>query len=836
MKRTLFKAVLVSSLCLASSFSIVNRANAAVVSNNLPVPVYVNGATLNYSTGLNIGKTAGNLNSTVQTQAATAADGSAKLNIDLGTTTKTAILNYNSFNVAEGKAVNFNFGATGQSALNRVTGAGAGYASKILGNLTQTGQDGAVFIINPNGLLFGKNSSVNVGAFTASTLNYTSDTLNNTSDRKIILSRAGLTPNGIYLESGSKITTKNGALFASSGIADLGANITAGSKNVQFITGDGVTFKFADNTNSESVPVAAEDVVSSTILPSQVAYSNGYKDVQHTIIIKGGTVSGQNVVAISGINKLLTTPFEEIVNIDGIINAGTLLGSKGGEIRISAQNNDNSGKTNAGLAGVKINGNLTAGVGSSGSVTINADKFSMGDNAQISTDSLNISPTTANKPVLLGDGTLNNAYAISNTSLLDKINSKNITVGNKNTISDITGTAFKLGVKGNNPVNMTLSTTGKINSALILTNSGSSLNFTNPNEVNIAVTNPYGMGNVLNSGQINSTGNVSFDLNGIMLNTGNITGQNIFIRSNLGSISTGSIAAKEDIDLLADSSLKTADLTAGYSAKVCANSINTGNVKANGNFTAEYVLSNGVIINSKNITVKNIDCGWDMNLKGSLISSENITAGGNLIFNADYDSSADSKIKAGNLTAGSDLILLGKTISTENLSSGTAVSIVGNLDFNNKIKSSISTKDIKARWNIYEAGIGPILNGNLTTDGIVELHALSDGIDTADIKAGGYIYQTANDHISNGNLTAGSNAVLEAYSGRIFTKDINAGGYISETAGLDIVNGNLTAKSNINLSTDFGITTGTLSANPYIYLRGGTYSLGKTINGKVIYN
>ncbi|MDP8216622.1 MAG: filamentous hemagglutinin N-terminal domain-containing protein, partial [Candidatus Kaelpia imicola] len=73
------------------------------------------------------------------------------LNID---TSDRVIINYNSFSIANPEAVNFNQPGGDSVALNRVTG---GSISEILGTLTANGK---IFLVNPNGVLFGPNSSV----------------------------------------------------------------------------------------------------------------------------------------------------------------------------------------------------------------------------------------------------------------------------------------------------------------------------------------------------------------------------------------------------------------------------------------------------------------------------------------------------------------------------------------------------------------------------------------------------------------------------------------------------------------------------------------------------
>lgn len=77
--------------------------------------------------------------------------------------TNSAILNWNSFSIAHGESVIFQQPNSSSVALNRVTG---GQASSILGNLTANGH---VWLLNPNGILFGVGSVVNVAGLIATT-------------------------------------------------------------------------------------------------------------------------------------------------------------------------------------------------------------------------------------------------------------------------------------------------------------------------------------------------------------------------------------------------------------------------------------------------------------------------------------------------------------------------------------------------------------------------------------------------------------------------------------------------------------------------------------------
>lgn len=76
-----------------------------------------------------------------------------------------AIINWQSFSVLPGELTRFIQQSASSSVLNRITGQDP---SKILGALQSNGK---VFLINPNGILFGTGSQVNVNGLVASSLN-----------------------------------------------------------------------------------------------------------------------------------------------------------------------------------------------------------------------------------------------------------------------------------------------------------------------------------------------------------------------------------------------------------------------------------------------------------------------------------------------------------------------------------------------------------------------------------------------------------------------------------------------------------------------------------------
>ncbi|EGA4326477.1 filamentous hemagglutinin N-terminal domain-containing protein, partial [Salmonella enterica] len=75
--------------------------------------------------------------------------------------TQNMATNWHSFDIGKNNTVQFVQPNSSSVALNRVTGASG---SQIMGTLKANGQ---VFILNPNGVLFGKNARVDVGGLVA---------------------------------------------------------------------------------------------------------------------------------------------------------------------------------------------------------------------------------------------------------------------------------------------------------------------------------------------------------------------------------------------------------------------------------------------------------------------------------------------------------------------------------------------------------------------------------------------------------------------------------------------------------------------------------------------
>jgi filamentous hemagglutinin family protein len=136
-----------------------------------------------------------------------AAFGGTSAQMTITQSTPNVAINWQSFGIQAGESVQFVQPSSASVALNRVIGADP---SAIMGRLSANGQ---VFLINPNGILFGPNASVNVNGLVASTVNM--------SDADLMSGHYGL------VGAGAGTVVNQGAIHAANGgsVVLLGSSV-----------------------------------------------------------------------------------------------------------------------------------------------------------------------------------------------------------------------------------------------------------------------------------------------------------------------------------------------------------------------------------------------------------------------------------------------------------------------------------------------------------------------------------------------------------------------------------------------------------------------------------
>ena len=240
-------------------------------------------------------------------------------------------LNWQSFNIAPQETVTFQQPSAAAVAVNHIFDTNG---SQILGHLNANGQ---VYLINPNGILFGKGSVVNVGGLVASTLNPDDSTPGSTT-RSFSGTGAGsvsnegtitAAPGGYVVLMGNRVSN-TGTIVAQMGSVGLGA-------------GSAVTLTF-NNDNLVSIQVDRSTLNSLAANGGliqadggRVVMTAGARDALLASAVNNtGVIEAQTVEDHEGAITLLAGMSAGQVNVGGTLDASAPNGGNGGAIETSA--------------------------------------------------------------------------------------------------------------------------------------------------------------------------------------------------------------------------------------------------------------------------------------------------------------------------------------------------------------------------------------------------------------------------------------------------------------------------------------------------------------------
>ncbi|NLE64519.1 MAG: filamentous hemagglutinin N-terminal domain-containing protein [Elusimicrobia bacterium] len=301
--------------------------------------------------------------------------------MDINVGVNNSIGNYAEFNVGSGYTANINHATAGWNSLHRVGGAAT---SLIFGNLNSNGN---VFLINPNGILFGAGAQVDMPGLVASTLNISNaDFL---AGNYKFQTTGGL---GSVMNGGT-ITVRNGGYLAllSPQVYNFGT-IVADTGRVLLASGDAMTLNLDDAGDISAV-------ISDGTLNSLASNT-------------GNITVGNGKVVLTA--KSLNAVLDNIVNNTGIINAVNMVDDNGVvELRASNGSVSNSGVIKSGTIravaseDVTNSGNLKA----TDLVRLQAGDDVINNNLIVSNDRVSIQAT--------GDITNNGRMTTSATVMTD---------------------------------------------------------------------------------------------------------------------------------------------------------------------------------------------------------------------------------------------------------------------------------------------------------------------------------------------------------------------------------------------------------------------------------
>jgi len=584
-------------------------------------------------------------------------------------------INWDKFNIASDEIVNFKQPDVNSIALNRVVG---NEKSIINGALNANGQ---VWILNSNGVLFGKNAKINTAGLLATTKNLSDDDFNN--------------KNYNFKGSSSESVINLGEIdISDSGYATLIANTVSNEGTIKAVRG--------------SVRLVGADEVSINLNGNSIVDLTVNKGVLDSLVENKGAIyadGGEIYLTTNAVDELL----KGVVNNEGIIEANSLDGVTG-FVELFAHDGE-----------AKIGGTITAKEGfvetSGKDFTFNDAKIEAGEwlidpvditidqaladaiegqldsgNVTIETDANNNPDTSANESGSGGDifVTGNIEYTGTNDSSLTLKAYRNIIFGDSftpTTKGSISSTSAALDVTlwsragGNNEA-----TDGRVGSVWLP--QGSSIS-TNGGDVIIGggqdALSGYALGSYTISGENNSLFR-GVSINGdINVSEGfDLPGGNIFIRGK-GSTSQN-VSAARGVSIAGGSTVRTTgdgNITIYGIAKGSSSAVGLGDdffteLDSTGSVSTTY---GDIYINAKNDNSEHNS----INVEGDSLIFANY---GDMVLNAN-----DSNIFFNNGIAANNLLFLNaNNVTINNLSTVNSLvgsNITGNLLFANERSLSI---------------------------------------------------------------------------------------------------------------------------------------------------
>ncbi|WP_151449020.1 two-partner secretion domain-containing protein [Lacisediminimonas profundi] len=521
-------------------------------------------------------------------------------------TTANAVINWQSFNIGQGQSVQFVQPSASSVALNRVMDANP---SSIMGSLSGNGK---VFLVNPNGILFGQGASVSVGSLVASTLNISDSNF--------------MARNYVFSGNSTASILNQGSIVANGGgyVALLGANVTnmglvsANLGTVALAAGNAMTLDMAGDGLLNVM--ISEGAVNALVQNGGMLRANGGEVVMSARTASGllasavnntGIIEAQTLENRNGTIRLSGDPQGGTVTVGGTLNAsGTGAGQTGGTVEILGQSVTLSGATinvsgDAGGGTVLVGGNFY-GAGpqqNSQSTTldsatlVNADAIGAGNGGRIAVWSDGTTSTAARLSARGG--------AISGDGGFIETSGQRVVIAdgsNVNTLAPNGTTGLWL----LDPPDYTIATLGGDETpaavAISLATSNRLIVATNDILVNDAVTWSTAQTLTLNAGhdvKVNKTITASTAGSGVVLIAGNdvtLAALEAITASGLNSV----IRITAVNDVLADGTITASqagtlvDITAGRDLKVATVTTNGGgsmNLRAGNNVVVNNALS-----------------------------------------------------------------------------------------------------------------------------------------------------------------------------------------------------------------------------------------------------
>ncbi|MGZ5780733.1 MAG: two-partner secretion domain-containing protein, partial [Burkholderiaceae bacterium] len=285
-----------------------------------------------------------------------------------------AIINWQNFSNNAGDITRFNQQSASSSVLNRVVGQNP---SQILGTLQSNGK---VFLINPNGIVFGAGSQVNVNGLVASTLNL--------SNENFLAGKLNFnvgTSAGSISNQGSITTPSGGQVYLIAPHIENSGIITSPKGDVILAAGNSVRLVDSSSPDMQVVVSAPTD---QAINLGQVIAQGGKIGIYGALINQRGTVNANSAV-VGENGKIIFKASGDTLLEAGSVTTATGTG-KGGEIQVLGERVGLTGDARIDASGHTGGGTVLVGGdyhGENASIQ-NAKRTYVGADTQIKADAI----------------------------------------------------------------------------------------------------------------------------------------------------------------------------------------------------------------------------------------------------------------------------------------------------------------------------------------------------------------------------------------------------------------------------------------------------------------
>jgi len=304
------------------------------------------------------------------------------------TNTPGTIINWQSFSVNAGEITRFIQQSGDSAVLNRIVGQDP---SRILGALQSNGK---VFLINPNGVVFGRDAKVDVGGLVASTLHL--------SDADFLAGKKNFAAGanaGALRNEGAITTPGGGKVFLVAPTIENSGIISAPNGEVVLAAGRSVQLVDAGNPDLSVTVSAPSD---QAVNLGQVVSQGGRIGIYGALVNQRGVVNADSAV-VGRNGRIVLKASKETVLGQGSLTSAQGAG-KGGEIQLLGERVALEGNARVDASGLAGGGTVLAGGDYQGrnAALPNAQQTSFGKDAAIRADALALG--NGGKVVLWSDG------------------------------------------------------------------------------------------------------------------------------------------------------------------------------------------------------------------------------------------------------------------------------------------------------------------------------------------------------------------------------------------------------------------------------------------------